>query len=1123
MLISQAPGITLDTGDGLSVTFFDPDGAVTAVRVDDDAVPLVPGETGGLSLQWGSRIPPSGVLAFDFDADGGPWTTARNADWDDAGPYVTWVPDGGTGDSGHLLLSDGVTEGAGMAIEAPVPVPTGSTVRISWQARAASVETTQILCVRLFDAQGHDITATAPVPPGWCWTSTSQAHGVWGLPCSEPDVWEHFEQTYRLSPDAASIRVSLRHWTGGDHLVHIDDLRIDVIGGIEWDDRIPVLGPISPIAYGFVQSVDLPGYDVHVETTVTASAGHLRVGITLQDVSEPLTDRPVLVHWILPVAAEGWYWWDDIDTRHTIAPGTTAGNTFDLSGHAVSLYPFSSISDVSFGLSLAVPIDEPMAQRFEYDPATGLCSVWEIALSPLTTRLGPGRASASLAVLHHDPAWGFRAAARRYYAIFPDYFVKRTTREGAWMYPIHPSQIPAPEDFGFAFHETWPLDEAERAVCAQHGIGIFYYTEPWLAWQAWGDTPDKPPYEERVALLESWATENSQPFTTWVPDGGVGDTGHLLLGDGTSLGAGMATVEPFPVQGGQRVSISWQARVASTETTQILCVRLFDSQGSDITQATAAPAGWFWSSTSQAHVVCGIVNSLPDAWEPFSYLYALPPEATAMRLSLRYWNGGDHYVHIDDLCVEDTSEPTTYLTMDFDADGGPWVSAQNANWEEAGPIWLRAPRQQTAQAVINSSPLDSDGRYFIDSSSYLWHEWAPDSWNQAWPINPDPDLPDPNAFDLYREHWILHRIEETDGVYIDSVTAFDGVGGWQSRRDDHLAASDVPLTFSWTDGGAAQLAPQSHAEFLDPIAREVRSQGKLMMLNLFPKAMRFHAQNADIMGSEVSHLVESDTFSRLRRTLARQRIVSNLLQWGWDSPTYITYAEMEQFIRGQLFWGFYPAVSSAGGMLTGGTPDRYFLHPELYERDRPLFQLYMPVIRELSSAGWEPITHATATPTGDVERFGGFARGSVLLTVRGPEGAALDAEVMLDLAACGLASEFRPVDSMDVLADQPLGIERLSEPARARFTVSLAAGEVGVYRFQPVPLASADFDQDCDVDQEDFGHLQACLTAPTVPQDDPACLDARLDADVDVDRDDFAIFQRCMSGANVPADPDCAD
>ena len=68
----------------------------------------------------------------------------------------------------------------------------------------------------------------------------------------------------------------------------------------------------------------------------------------------------------------------------------------------------------------------------------------------------------------------------------------------------------------------------------------------------------------------------------------------------------------------------------------------------------------------------------------------------------------------------------------------------------------------------------------------------------------------------------------------------------------------------------------------------------------------------------------------------------------------------------------------------------------------------------------------------------------------------------------------------------------------------------------------SDFDQDGDVDQSDFGRLQACLTGPGMAQNDPACAPARLD-DEDVDRDDTAILQGCMSGPNVPAGPDCAD
>ena len=73
------------------------------------------------------------------------------------------------------------------------------------------------------------------------------------------------------------------------------------------------------------------------------------------------------------------------------------------------------------------------------------------------------------------------------------------------------------------------------------------------------------------------------------------------------------------------------------------------------------------------------------------------------------------------------------------------------------------------------------------------------------------------------------------------------------------------------------------------------------------------------------------------------------------------------------------------------------------------------------------------------------------------------------------------------------------------------------------PGCPADFDDDEDVDAEDFGHFQLCLTGVGVPQDVVACQDAKLDTDNDVDNDDFLVFQACMSGPGIAADVDCAN
>ncbi|MHC4796022.1 MAG: immunoglobulin domain-containing protein, partial [Planctomycetota bacterium] len=72
-------------------------------------------------------------------------------------------------------------------------------------------------------------------------------------------------------------------------------------------------------------------------------------------------------------------------------------------------------------------------------------------------------------------------------------------------------------------------------------------------------------------------------------------------------------------------------------------------------------------------------------------------------------------------------------------------------------------------------------------------------------------------------------------------------------------------------------------------------------------------------------------------------------------------------------------------------------------------------------------------------------------------------------------------------------------------------------------VATADFDEDNDVDLEDFGHLQQCINGPAVHPTDSNCLDANLDADSDVDQDDFAIFLPCLTGTNIPLNPFCAD
>ncbi|MHC4444051.1 MAG: DUF5010 domain-containing protein [Planctomycetota bacterium] len=69
-------------------------------------------------------------------------------------------------------------------------------------------------------------------------------------------------------------------------------------------------------------------------------------------------------------------------------------------------------------------------------------------------------------------------------------------------------------------------------------------------------------------------------------------------------------------------------------------------------------------------------------------------------------------------------------------------------------------------------------------------------------------------------------------------------------------------------------------------------------------------------------------------------------------------------------------------------------------------------------------------------------------------------------------------------------------------------------------VVAGDFDGDGDVDHEDFGIFQACLTGNGQPVA-ADCLYADLDGDRDVDLEDFSVFRQCMSGPNVPAAIGC--
>ncbi len=81
--------------------------------------------------------------------------------------------------------------------------------------------------------------------------------------------------------------------------------------------------------------------------------------------------------------------------------------------------------------------------------------------------------------------------------------------------------------------------------------------------------------------------------------------------------------------------------------------------------------------------------------------------------------------------------------------------------------------------------------------------------------------------------------------------------------------------------------------------------------------------------------------------------------------------------------------------------------------------------------------------------------------------------------------------------------------------------DLSSYGSCPAGPHPADFDGDGDVDLSDFGHLQLCLTGPSVLVIQPFCGNADLDSDDDVDQVGMDRFLPCLMGPDLPIPVNC--
>jgi len=308
------------------------------------------------------------------------------------------------------------------------------------------------------------------------------------------------------------------------------------------------------------------------------------------------------------------------------------------------------------------------------------------------------------------------------------------------------------------------------------------------------------------------------------------------------------------------------------------------------------------------------------------------------------------------------------------------------------------------QAVLSSAYAAPDGSWAARIEDQPWCDGA------VFGVNPTPGVTaEPGHITQYeslirRINQAFERSPQLGGVYHDSFEMYL-FHNWINYRREHFRKATIPLVFD-AEGRVGQYAMFTMVEFAKDIAERMWPRGGMTFANGTPHAFPWGAAWLDVMGTEAAwasswgtfgeYVPESASDFNYWRALSYQRPYLMLLNTRYDlwKPEWI-----ELYMKRCVAWGVFPSFFSHNA-----SEDPYWQNPALYNRDRPLFRKYIPVVQALGAAGWEPVTYARSdNPKVYVERFG-KKPGTVYLTVYNDSDQAQSATVTADLAALGLAA-----------------------------------------------------------------------------------------------------------------------
>jgi hypothetical protein len=366
-------------------------------------------------------------------------------------------------------------------------------------------------------------------------------------------------------------------------------------------------------------------------------------------------------------------------------------------------------------------------------------------------------------------------------------------------------------------------------------------------------------------------------------------------------------------------------------------------------------------------------------WLPFAPLYKIKDwKDFGFGFHETNWNSEDEGLGIHKSSVE-AGKLANVLTFQYTE---PWeeeipITKNDSTYEQV--TGNQTITEKNAEYFLTSASLDKNNKYIARK---LETPWFTSGWSVSINTNTDPDIEGFNRYNYLRGTDIDPALKmNIDGIYFDCLE-----WNWQydlNYNTKHFKYTDFPLTFS---SSLEKPRPviwcySTDYKFIRKIAEEMHEQGKYVMGNTF-YWIPFSAGVLDLFGSELSWYDKIDTkLDRLEylRAMAYQKPAVFLLNVGLSDKAFTKapYDGYKTYFEKMLFYGFFPSFFSEDA-----SNNIYWADSGKYNQGRPFFKKYIPLIKEIALAGWQPVSFAkTDNKSVKLERFGSIDDSSIYFTL----------------------------------------------------------------------------------------------------------------------------------------------